>query len=179
MPSEQPPRESDKALKKRIFNVLADTAAEGDPYSHDGSFARVLEGLTPGLRAMAATHWLDMSMSLDSLAWHFLNFGEKGLVAATEAGLKELGLGQLSELFGEASRIMLPLLEEITDGDLLDDVLGQHGKAETMERLHDAAFDLIRDTSRPHFDDSTIYGAWLQYARKHPERVFGPAPPKK
>jgi len=35
---------------------------------------------------MAATHWLDISLTLDSLTWHFGNFGERQLVAETEAG---------------------------------------------------------------------------------------------
>jgi len=39
---------------------------------------------------MAATHWLNISLTLDSITWHFGNFGEPGLVAQTEAGLREL-----------------------------------------------------------------------------------------
>jgi hypothetical protein len=45
---------------------------------------------------MAATHWLDISLTLDSITWHFGNFGEPGLVAETEAGLRELGLHELT-----------------------------------------------------------------------------------
>ncbi len=48
------------------------------------------------LRAMAVTHWLDISLTLDSLTWHFGNFGEPNLVAETEAGLRELGLDELA-----------------------------------------------------------------------------------
>ena len=36
---------------------------------------------------MAATHWLDISLTLDSITWHFGNFGEPHLVVETEAGL--------------------------------------------------------------------------------------------
>jgi len=33
--------------------------------------AQILTTLPPGLRAMAATHWLDVSLTLDSITWHF------------------------------------------------------------------------------------------------------------
>jgi len=45
---------------------------------------------------MAATHWLDISLTLDSITWHFGNFGEPHLVVETEAGLQELGLQELA-----------------------------------------------------------------------------------
>lgn len=37
---------------------LLTARAVGDPYSQDGSFAANIAQLPPGLRAMAATHWL-------------------------------------------------------------------------------------------------------------------------
>jgi hypothetical protein len=57
---------------------------------------------------MAATHWLDISLTLDSITWHFGNFGEPQLVAETEAGLRELGLHELASCFVEAKELMLP-----------------------------------------------------------------------
>jgi len=164
--------ESDEELMARLEKTLGEHAADGDPYSDDGEFARNLESLPPGLRAMAATHFLDMSMSMDYLSWHFLNFGKPGLVRATEAGLRELGLEELAGLFGEAAGIMAPLRQEITNADQLDDVLERHGKLERLEQLHRQADLSIHDDSREQFHESTIYGAWLRYARERPERVF-------
>jgi hypothetical protein len=46
-------------------------------HSDNGIFAANIALLPPGLRAMAATHWLDISLTLDSLTWHFGNFGER------------------------------------------------------------------------------------------------------
>jgi hypothetical protein len=66
---------------------------------------------------MAATHWLDISLTLDSLTWHFGNFGEPQLVAETEAGLRELGLAELASCFVEAKELMLPLLAQRTEAD--------------------------------------------------------------
>jgi len=92
---------NDADLKKEIEKLLAARAA-GDPYGRDGSFAKTIAQLPQGLRAMAATHWLDISLTLDSITWHFGNFGEPQLVAETEAGLRELGLAELALVFAEA-----------------------------------------------------------------------------
>ncbi|MGA7913924.1 MAG: hypothetical protein WCA00_01715 [Candidatus Acidiferrales bacterium] len=78
----------DAGLLKDIRELLT-ARAVGDPYGTDASFASNIALLPPGLRAMAATHWLDLSLTLDSITWHFGNFGEPHLVAETEAGLRE------------------------------------------------------------------------------------------
>src|SRR5689334_15425304 len=99
----------DTGLKEELEQLLTKSAS-GDPYGSDGNFAATITRLPPGLRAVAATHWLDISLTLDSITWHFGNFGEPGLVAATEAGLRELGLDELAECFVEAKQLMIPLL---------------------------------------------------------------------
>ena len=90
----------DAGLLKEIQQLLTTTVA-GDPYGDDGAFAASIAVLPPGLRAMAATHWLDISLTLDSITWHFGNFGEPQLIAETEAGLRELGLHELASCFVE------------------------------------------------------------------------------
>lgn len=82
--------EKDDAGLQEELEKLLSSRAVGDPYSEDGSFAKNIALLPPGLRAMAATHWLDVSLTLDSITWHFGNFGEPQLVVETEAGLREL-----------------------------------------------------------------------------------------
>ncbi len=106
----------DAGLKKELEELLT-ARAVGDPYSPDGSFAANIARLPPGLRAMAATHWLDISLTLDSITWHFGNFGEPHLVAETEAGLRELGLHDLTSCFVEARELMLPLLAGRTEAE--------------------------------------------------------------
>ena len=142
----------------------------GNPYAADGSFAANIALLPPGLRAMASTHWLDISLTLDSITWHFGNFGEPHLVAETEAGLRELGLHEVALCFGEAKELMLPLLAQRTEAD--------GNPYEILERagLMDRADEL--DLRACALDDlgpgkSVIYEAWIRYARQHPERVFG------
>ena len=90
-PKHYPSLEKDDAGLLSDIQAILSVRALGDPYSEDGAFALNLASLPPGLRAMAATHWLDISLTLDSITWHFGNFGEPYLVAETEAGLQELG----------------------------------------------------------------------------------------
>jgi hypothetical protein len=49
------------ALRK---NDDLSSRATGDAYSDDGSFANTIAAVPAGLRAMAATHWLDGSSRL-------------------------------------------------------------------------------------------------------------------
>ncbi len=161
----------DAGLLKEIRELLASLAL-GDPYGEDGSFAANIAPLPPGLRAMAATHWLDISLTLDSITWHFGNFGEPGLVAETEAGLRELGLQELAESFADARNLMTPLLARRTeaDGDPYK-ILEEAGLKERGDEIDQRAWAL--DNLGP--SESVIYQAWIRYTRQHPDRVFGSA----
>jgi hypothetical protein len=160
--------QDDIGLKKELEKLLS-ARAVGDPYGTDGSFAANIALLPPGLRAMAATHWLDISLTLDSITWHFGNFGEPQLVAETEAGLRELGLHELALCFVEAKELMLPLLAQRSeaDGDP-HEILERAGLKARGEELDGRARAL--DDLGP--GKSIIYEAWIRYARQHPERVF-------
>lgn len=159
----------DAGLMSEIEAILA-AQVVGDPYSEDGSFAATLSSLPSGLRAMAATHWLDVSLTLDSITWHFGNFGEPHLVAQTEAGLDELGLHDLALCFREAKELMFPLLAKRTeaDGDP-DEILERKGLSAVADELNRRSWDM--DDLVP--GKSLIYDAWIRYARQNPEKVFG------
>jgi len=160
----------DVGLLDELYKLLT-TRTVGNPYSADGSFAVSISRLPLGLRAMAATHWLDISLTLDSITWHFGNFGEERLVAETDSGLRELGLHDLAACFVEAKELMLPLLalRLETDGDPYE-ILERAGLTRRGEELDRRAWAL--DNLGP--GKSLIYDAWIRYARQHPERVFGP-----
>jgi hypothetical protein len=160
-------RKDDAGLKKELETSLS-ARATGDPYGSDGAFAQNLKRLPTGLRAMAATHWLDISLTLDSITWHFGNFGEPGLVAETEAGLIELGLDELAWCFHEAKELMIPLISERTESETSYDVLERKGLLQFADELNRKAWAL-RDTPS---GKSAIYEAWIRYARQHPEHVF-------
>lgn len=121
---------------------------------------------------MAATHWLDISLTLDSITWHFGNFGEPRLVAHTEAGLRELGLQELADCFVQAKDLMTPLLARRTnaDGDPYE-ILERAGLRERAREIDNRAWEL--GNLGP--GESVIYSAWIRYTRQHPDRVFGRA----
>jgi len=159
----------DDAGLEEELEALLTAHVSGNPYSDDGKFAEGLAGLPLGLRAMAATHWLDISLTMDSITWHFGNFGEPGLVAATEAGLTELGLHELASCFREAKALMLPILSQRTEADDdFNEFLEKSGVRQRAEELDRRAWDL--DNSGP--GKSLIYEAWIRYTRQYPERVF-------
>jgi hypothetical protein len=69
----------DEELLKEIFSMLGrSVSSAADPYGDDGSYAAAIASLPKGLRAMAATHHLDISLTMDDIGWHFLNFGGTG-----------------------------------------------------------------------------------------------------
>ena len=165
------PEKDDKGLMKDLEQLLT-ARVSGNPYSDDGSFARSISLLPPGLKAMAATHWLDISLTLDSITWHFGNYGEPGLVAESEAGLRELGLHELAQCFVEARDLMAPLLAKRTpaDGDPYE-IPERAGLRELGDEIDRRAW--VADGRKP--GESAIYKAWIRYARQYPERVFAPS----
>jgi hypothetical protein len=161
---------SDEELLEEIFSLLSKSVSSvADPYSDDGSYAAALAGLPTGLRAMAPTHHLDISLTMDDIGWHFLNFGEPGLVRETEAGLRELGLGDIADYFVEAHAIVNPLKPEIKKPEDYHAYLESRGLMARIDELTDKA-----SAGQPTVSDSRIYAAWIKYARAHPEKVFTP-----
>ncbi len=159
---------TDEELLKEIFSTLSKSVgAVADPYSKDGSYAAAIASLPAGLRAMAATHHLDISLTMDDIGWHFLNFGEPGLVRETEGGLRELGLDEIAEYFAEAREIMKPLMTDIREPDDYFECLENRGLMERIKELTDKA-----SAKQPTLSGSPIYAAWIKYARAHPEKVF-------
>lgn len=155
-----------------LLNGLLDSLknrVQGDPYSSDGSYAKELTSLPRGLHAMAATHWLDVSLALDSLTWHFGNFGEPALVRQTEEALLELNLNDLAGAFREATDLMRPFVDQMSPEHPPDEFLEKAGLTERGREIDRKAWNLSKSST----GDSAIYEAWIAYARKHPERVFG------
>jgi hypothetical protein len=158
----------DEEMLKEILSMLSKSVSSlADPYSDDGSYAAAITGLPTGLRAMAATHHLDISLTMDDIGWHFLNFGEAGLVRETEVGLRELGLDDIAEYFVEAHAIVDPLKPEIKEAGDYYACLESRGPMARIDELTDKAAQ-----RQPTVSDSPIYGAWIKYARAYPEKVF-------
>lgn len=163
---------SDEALFEKICSLWTNRVPGlANPYSNDGSYAAAISSLPIGLRSMAATHHLDLSLTLDDIGWHFLNFGELSFVRETESGLRELGLQDVADWFRESHEIVAPLRAEINEiGDYYE-CLRNHGQLSRIEELTQLARG--KDTgSGPEALRSCIYSAWVKYARQSPERVF-------
>ncbi|MBL8217173.1 MAG: hypothetical protein JNK87_41010 [Bryobacterales bacterium] len=164
----------DKALLDALLE-RAGMAMEGaNPYESDGAFARKLLELPVGLRAMAATYWLDISISKDDLGWHFLNFGEPALVRETEAALRELGMEQHAAWFAEAHTLMRPLLDEIDSPEGYYRITEERGVAGRIMAMTKPAWNA--DRAAP-VGKSCIFTAWVRYARAKPQNVFTDNPP--
>jgi hypothetical protein len=159
---------SDEDLLKEILSTLTNSVSSvADPYSEDGAYAAAIATLPTGLRAMAATHHLDVSLTMDDIGWHFLNFGEPGLVRETVTGLRELELCDIADYFLEAHAIVNPLRPEIKEAEDYYECLEGRGLMDRINELTDKA-----STKQPTLSGSPIYAAWTKYARIHPEKVF-------
>jgi hypothetical protein len=123
-----------------------------------------LRSLPVGLRAMAATYELDVSFALDDLGWHFGNWHSAELSEETAQGLDELGAGNLAALFRQAFQLAQGYWSEL-------------GAEEWMSWYHGSAFERavgpLDKQSRSILDDKggSIFKYWVDYARRHPERV--------
>jgi len=109
------PLQDDDTILERIFVSLA-SRLSADPYVWDGGYAMQIRELPPGLRAMAATHDLVVSLSRGDLVCYFRHCGEPNHVQETERGLRELELAEFAELFRDAYETILPHLSEIRAG---------------------------------------------------------------
>jgi hypothetical protein len=89
-----------------LFSLLG-KELEGRISAQRGSpeFIAEIQKLPVGLRAMAATYELDVSLTLDDLGWHFGNWHSRELAEETACGLEELGAVDLARIFREAFRI--------------------------------------------------------------------------
>jgi hypothetical protein len=127
-------------------------------------FLEQIRALPIGLRAMAATYELDVSLALDDLGWHFGNWHSMELAEETARGLDELEAGELAELFRQAFEIAKKYWNELGS----DCWMGwYHGSDfETLtEPLTEKAWSILAGKKKG------IFHYWVGYARHHPERI--------
>jgi hypothetical protein len=126
-----------------------------------------IEGLPVGLRAMAATYELDVSMTLDDFGWHFANWHNRRLAELTLAGLRELGASWEAELFEAALFLALQNWSFFAREDF---VAAYHGSRvqELLEPLNAQFHELAQAHCRL---SSSILEHWVPYARANPDNV--------
>jgi hypothetical protein len=142
-----------KELEKRI------SANRGSP-----EFVAEIRNLPIGLRAMAATYELDVSLALDDLGWHFGNWHNMELAEETVQGLEELDARGLAEVFREAFQLAKQYWAELGAEDWMEwypDSLFERA----VRPLDKQARSILKDKG------DSIFKYWVNYARRHPERI--------
>lgn len=140
-------------------------------------YVAALPSLPIGLRSMAATYQLDVSLTLDDLGWHFGNWHHHGYARETAAGLGVLGPPRAAEVFNAAYVAALEHWDRLGSEDWME---WYHGSAlETrVEPLNAAMWALVI----MHLTQVKciitwalldrkwkIMGWWVKYAREHPD----------
>jgi len=151
----------DETLQGRLCEELARLIGESYNNKYLDSFVATLATLPAGLRAMAATYDLDVSMALDSLSWHFMNHHSKSLAVETLSGLHTLGATAEAKVFEEAFSIAVQHWDELVVPPDLDSPL-EH----LFEPLDEKLWGLLgygNATGR------SLLKLWVSYARAYPE----------
>src|SRR5688500_1587562 len=125
-------------------------------------FIAEIRKLPVGLRAMAATYELDVSLAMDDLGWHSGNWHSAELAEETARGLEELGATELATLFREAFRIAEKYWTELGEKDWMDWYHKSDFEKETLP-LTKRAWEINKGKMG-------IFQYWVDYARKYPER---------
>lgn len=142
-----------KELEKRA------SAKRGSP-----AFVAQIRNLPVGLRAMAATYELDVSLALDDLGWHFGNWHAPALAEETAHGLEELGATELATVFKDALRLAIRYWNELGAKNWTQ---WYHGSPleKAMAPLNEQAWAILKGKEKG------IFKYWLDYARKYPDRL--------
>jgi hypothetical protein len=134
-------------------------------------FLSKLQTVPVGMRAMAATFELDVSMALDELAWHFVNYPHLDWYEETRQGLRELEANEAAELFEKAFSIVEPHWNELgevakrEDFSAIHDWLNKAGIQMQIDPLNDRMWKLLGQ-----WPDTGLMQYWIIYSRKYPER---------
>jgi hypothetical protein len=132
-------------------------------------YHQTLATLPRGLRAMAGMHFFDVSMALDSLAWHFGNQNDERDLRETSNGLRELELLEIAEMFDQMWEFMKPHMHALQTGDFggkdFQEWLEEIGAEDFASEKNDYIWDYCEKAGK-----SGMLESWPIYARKYPER---------
>jgi len=155
----------DTSSDEDLFSLLAHEL-ETRIISERGApeFVAEIKGLPVGLRAMAATYELEVSLALDDIGWHFGNWHNIELSEETAKALLELGAPELAEVYQAAFRLAQDHWTE----------LGSEGWSEwyygsplekALAPLTKRAWSILEGRK------NGIFNYWVDYARRFPERI--------
>ena len=162
----------DEKLLDDIFELLKRNISARAYDDENDAYARQIRTLPVGLHAMAATHHLDVSMSLDDMGWRFLNFGEPHFVEETERGSRELGVDAIAAWFAEAHVLFCPVRPLLSEDVEYFDALRQSGHEDRLNRLSRNYWEMEDASADEAFYKRAIYNAWIRHIRVYPEKAF-------
>ena len=135
-------------------------------------YVKHIRGLPPGLRAMAATHELDVSVTLDDLGWHFANHHSKLYSEETLWGLRELEAQEAVDIFLLSYELVLPYWDKIAS-------LLSHNFESFSDWYHESDLEKALDplntkmwNLRQRLGYYGFQSYWLAYARKYPKKIL-------
>jgi len=158
---------TDDELFKLLSAELTDRLGSSEGGDLDAFLDRAA-ALPVGLRAMAMTYQLDVSLTLDDLGWHFANWHHRRYCEATLWALGELEARELANLFGEAYVIADRYWDEI--GRLIARDFEAFVEWYSESEFEKETMPLTRRMWALQ-KEKTILGYWPSYARRYPERV--------
>jgi len=152
-------------LLELLFSDLRLRLPPGQPF-HMERFLQKIRTIPVGLRAMAATFELDVSMTLDDLGWHFGNWAHRGYCDETLRGLRELEAPEYAEMFSKAYELAQSDWGELCNlpHEQFNEWYYRSAFRKATEPLSERWWDLQEV-------DGGIFGHWTKYARKYPHKV--------
>jgi hypothetical protein len=159
------PKVISASLDDELFKLLGKELEERISVNRDSpEFVAEIQKLPIGLRAMAVTYELDVSLVMDDLGWHFGNWHNIVLAKETIRGLDELGATELAVIFKEAFQIALRYWDEL---GMKDWSKWYHDSPleKEIKPLNEEAWNILEAKK------NGIFEYWVNYARKYPERI--------
>jgi hypothetical protein len=152
-------------LLELLFSDLRVRLPPSEPF-YVNRFLQQIRAIPIGLRAMAVTFELDVSMALDDLGWHFGNWTHRGYCDQTLWGLRELEATEYADMFANAYELAQSYWTEICDSPpgKFGEWYNDSNLLKTTEPLSSRWWELQKI-------DGGIFGHWTRYARKYPHKV--------
>ena len=160
--------EDDKALFDLLAAELQRLLPE-EVRDDPDRYYRTLSSMPRGLRAMAGIYFFDVSITMDSLAWHFGNQHDVRDVGETLSGLRELELTEIAGYFEQTWKFLEPHRAALESGDFGGKEFGDWLVEIGVQALTDPWDEVIWEHSEQ-AGDMGLLASWPAYARKYPER---------
>ncbi len=160
-----------------LFDMLSEELQERLPAEDEGGDVDLLlkriRGFPAGLRAMAATYQLEMTMSQDDLGWFFAQWHHCGYCEETLWGLRELGAAEEADIFAQAYAAAQPHWDTV--GKLIEQDFENFVEWYPASALQSALRPLNERMWRVCEAGGNRIGLfrhWVSYARANPGNVL-------